>query len=263
MADGHTSTLRRFATPEADPASAIGLRPSHPAAVHGLTIFPKSVVHPDDGERLFVSGHNNPKLGAVVQKGPLKGFPIYHLTLVERATCPRSGAQWLGCYGNAMPYARRNDATDVGRLWVAIEHELGVLSRAHPGGFLVRLHTLGDFFSVEYVGMWRDWLERWPALHVFGYTACRMDAEDEGERAVGEAVCDMNMASPRSWIRWSGQADMLGAVVLDEPSDDPGIIMCPAQTGKTECCATCALCWSSAGPVLEKAIGFLRHGMRR
>jgi hypothetical protein len=262
MPDGHDHSQRRWGTPSVEPGEAIGLRPSHPAAVHGITIFPKSVAHPDDGERIFVSGHNNPKLGAVVTKGKLKGFPIYHLTLQERATCPRSCAQWLSCYGNAMPYARRNDATDVARLWVAIEHELGVLSRAHPGGFLIRLHTLGDFFSVEYVGMWIDWLNRWPALNVFGYTACNAGTEDEGEAAVGEAVHDLN-DHERALIRFSSaEPGMFGACVFDEPSTDPDVIMCPAQTGKTECCATCALCWS-AGPILEKSIGFLRHGMRR
>ena len=263
MADGHSSTVRRHASIAPTPERVVGLSPSHPAAVHGRTIFPKSVAHPDDGERIFVSGHNNRKLGAKVMKGPLKGMAIYQLSLEERATCPRSCAQWLTCYGNAMHLARRNDASDVGRLWVAIEHELGVLSRRHPEGFLVRLHTLGDFFSVEYVEMWRDWLERFPALNVFGYTACHMNAEDDGEAAVGDAIGLLNEESGRSFIRYSGVKDMLGAVVVDEPSDDPDILMCPAQTGKTECCATCALCWADAPSVLEKAIGFLRHGMRR
>ena len=38
----------------------------------------------------------------------------------------------------------------------------------------------------------------------------------------------------------------------DQRSD--GSIVCPAQTGKTQCCATCALCWTT-----KKNIAFLRH----
>ncbi len=36
--------------------------------------------------------------------------------------------------------------------------------------------------------------------------------------------------------------------------DDPQSIPCPAQTGATDCCATCALCWQS-----DRSIAFKRH----
>ena len=34
----------------------------------------------------------------------------------------------------------------------------------------------------------------------------------------------------------------------------PLAIICPAQTGATDCCATCALCWNSV-----RSIAFRRH----
>jgi hypothetical protein len=45
------------------------------------------------------------------------------------------------------------------------------LQTQHPGGFLVRLHVLGDFYSVRYAELWHEALEAYPALHIFGYTA--------------------------------------------------------------------------------------------
>jgi hypothetical protein len=68
----------------------VGLRQDHPAAVEGRTIFPRSVVGAADSPRLLVSGHNNSKLGKEVLRGSRAGWPIFHLTLEERATCPRS-----------------------------------------------------------------------------------------------------------------------------------------------------------------------------
>jgi hypothetical protein len=35
----------------------------------------------------------------------------------------------------------------------------------------MRVHNLGDFYSVEHVELWRTLLERHPALRVWGYTA--------------------------------------------------------------------------------------------
>jgi len=257
----HNHTLRRFDTPEARPDEVVGLRDDHPAVIEGRSIFPKSVAHPDDDERILVSGHNNPKLGKVVLKGPMKGFPIYHLTLEERRTCPRSCRMWSGCYGNTMPFARRNDAWTGTRLFVALDHELGVLQRQYPGGFLIRLHTLGDFFSEQYVAAWRGWLEDFPALHVFGYTSCSPMAAEPNERAIGQAVAQLaNENWERFAIRLSGaEPGPARAVVVEGP--DSRLVMCPAQSKDSECCATCGLCWAPA--LREKAIGFLRHGMIR
>ncbi len=255
------STLARFAGIAPDPENVLALRDDHPAILEGRTIFPNSVVGAFDSPRFLVSGHNSSKLGRDVRKGPWRGMPIFHLTLEERATCPRSCLQWATCYGNAMPYARRHDHTDPDFL-PALKAEIVTLARQHRDGFAVRLHSLGDFYSVAYVQMWADLLDALPNLRCFGYTARREDADDEESRRIAKAV---RWLTDQAWdvfaIRMSGRGGPQGAVVVDSAAEAGDAILCPAQTHRTEACATCALCWSSAAH--DKAIAFLRHGMKR
>lgn len=260
---GHTHTLRRFAGKAVEPSRSHGLSKTHSAVMNGHTIFQKSVVDPEDSPRLFVSGHNNPKLGKQILKGPMAGFPIYQLTLEERATCPESCHMWSDCYGNAMPFARRHDASNPQDLIRALHAELGQMQAAHAGGFMIRLHTLGDFFSVEYVEFWELALRHFPALHCFGYTSNWYGSPNEDERAIGRAILSLTRTEwDRFAIRFSLEASVeQSAVVRDTKSDHPNVIMCPAQTKDSECCATCGLCWAPA--LRKRSIGFLRHGMKK
>lgn len=98
MAVRQMARLARFKPVHNDPADAVGLKPGHPALHEGRTIFPKSVIAAAESPRLLVSGKNNPKMGEVIVKGSRAGWPIYHLTLEERATCPRTCAQWADCF---------------------------------------------------------------------------------------------------------------------------------------------------------------------
>src|SRR5262249_7429238 len=77
------------------------------ALVEGRTVFPSTVHNADEGGTLLKSGHNNPKIGRKVLKGHWKGFPIFMLTLEERATCPRTCKLWRACYGNNMHLSDR------------------------------------------------------------------------------------------------------------------------------------------------------------
>ena len=43
----------------------------------------------------------------VVTKGRWRGYPVFTLTLEERATCPSYCEQWDECYGNNMPFGAR------------------------------------------------------------------------------------------------------------------------------------------------------------
>jgi hypothetical protein len=90
----------------------IVLNASHPAILDARTIFPTTVNevgHPRL-KRLLKGGENSRKIGKTVTKGKLKGFPIFTLTLEERATCPRTCEVFDSCYGNGMPYAQRHQA---------------------------------------------------------------------------------------------------------------------------------------------------------
>jgi len=246
---------RRFRTlSNNDPATVTGLPEGHPALVEKRTLFPSSVVTPAQSERLLVSGEHNRKLGDRIVKGPWKGMPLFHLTLEERKTCPEACFNWRTCYGNGMPKARRHSTEEIeARLIV----ELVDLGRRYPGGFVVRLHTLGDFFSVDYVDLWKRALLKVPPLHVFGYTAHPRDSE------IGQAIYDQTCLSwDRFAIRFSSKDPApQGATTIfrrPESATVPEGIVCPAETGATDCCGTCGLCWAPGAR--DKTIVFVAHG---
>jgi hypothetical protein len=218
-----------------------------PAYRTGRTIFPSRVFDPDEVKRVLKDGHQSRKIGKTVAKGPRRGWPIYTLTLEERATCPRNCLAWAVCYGNNMQAAERIVAGPA--LEKALWNELLALQFVHPSGFMVRLHVLGDFYSLDYVRFWTRALEAFPALHVFGFTAHDPTSE------VGAAIMYLaNTQWDRFAVRFSGLADReLGSVLEGNPGFDQAV-QCPAQTEATDCCATCGLCWHS-----RRTIGFARH----
>ena len=242
------SGQRRFLGRAHDERTApLVLKPHHPAYREGSTIYGATVRPAMEVERLLKSGEHSRKVGGEVTKGRWRGFPLVTLTLEERETCPRSCAQWASCFGNHMHMATR--IADDGTLTRRLFGELAALNVRHPRGFGVRLHVLGDFYSLEYVAFWREMLELLPALHVFGFTA----------RAPGEPIGDVLQAirtdhRARFAVRTSGAGGGTGgAEVVDRPEEATGIL-CPAQRDPHRCCATCALCWQS-----DRTITFLRH----
>lgn len=228
----------------------VALSPRHPAVLEGHTAFP-SMVRDVGGEALLKSAENSAKIGRVVMKGVWKGFPIFTLTLEERASCPKTCALWGGCYGNNTPFARRfRHGPDLER---RLALEVAALELKHPRGFVVRLHNLGDFYSWTYVDVWRELLDRHPALHVFGYTA-HVDPETD---IIARSLIYMSRTRWRRFaMRFSnGWAKVATTVTVEHEAGAPAdAILCPAQMEKTESCATCALCWST-----RRRIAFLRH----
>lgn len=234
--------------------SSVTLHPTHDAVREGRTLFPSTVVNAEDSPRLLVDGYNQRKIGRRITKGDWAGMPIYTLTLEERATCPRSCKQWLACYGNNMHFSRRHRLDE--DMIVHLYDEIEAKAAQHPHGFVVRAHILGDFGSPDnaelamtYVRMWRLVLSEFPALHMWSYTAHHPDGE------IGQLIRALNANFPdRCRVRFSGH-DLggEGAVVIDRPEDSQHVI-CPAQTDRTDCCATCALCWS-----MDRTVEFLKH----
>lgn len=200
-----------------------------------------------------MSGHNNVKIGRDVRKGKLfRGYWIFTVTLEERATCPRSCFHWTTCYGNNMPWAKRLDHRDPAALQAALAAEIDrEVHRKGRKGVLVRLHALGDFFSEEYVGFWYAMLATYPTLAVFGYTA--HDPFSDIGRCIDRTKRQFGR---RFAIRWSnGFAPIDSALPIQHESDVPkGAFVCPEQTGKTTCCATCGLCWNTS-----KNVAFVEH----
>jgi hypothetical protein len=240
----YAGPLRRHVSPKGTKRPPL-LSVNHPALVEGRTLFPSTVTAVADSPRLLVGGHKSRKIGKRIIKGRWAGMPVYTLTLEERATCPKSCLQWAGCYGNSMNWARRHRAGP--DLETMLAREVASLARKHRRGFAVRLHVLGDFYSVGYVRLWATLLALHPQLHIFGFTA----RDPMGE--IGAEVIAM-LDLDRCWIRFSGyDADGLGALVIRNARESRSVV-CPAQTGKTECCSTCGLCWS-----MDRTIEFLAH----
>ena len=214
------------------------------------TRFPTRLLRVADMSSILVSGHSNVKIGRDVRKGKLKGYWIFTLSLEERATCPRSCAHWRSCYGNAMPFAKRVDHTDPAFL-PALADEIERLLKKHKRGVLIRLHALGDFYSAEYVDFWRRMLDEHANLSIFGYTA------RNNEDPIGEAVIRLRH---QRWDRFAirssnGARHNKATVSIKTEADCPAsAFVCPEQTGKTICCATCATCWSTT-----KTVAFLEH----
>ena len=219
------------------------LPPDHRAMVNAKTLFPHMVV--DSGDAPLKSGAHQRKLSGMVTKGEWRGNPIYSLSLEERATCPRSCKEFATCYGNSMPLAKRMKHGEA--LEDALWDQLYNLNRQSP--FVVRLHLLGDFYSVDYVHFWHRALKAFHGLRIFGYTAWQRGTP------VGDAVEELRTKRWKTFaVRTSGAQDGPRTIVIDKPSDRGDAIICPVETGRATSCGTCSLCWAS-----KKPVAFLRH----
>ena len=221
------------------------LSPDNPALKSGRSIFwAKQLKAPNEVKRMLQPASMNAKLGAgktTITKGAWKGMPLYQLTLEERKTCPKTCQQWTNCYGNNMPFGNRIDHED-NDFYTELSREISELGSKHPAGFVIRLHVLGDFFSVRYVKFWAKALKKHPELRIFGYT------HRSKVSAIGKRIEVLNQ-DPRFWVRWSDASGEMSANV-DKPDGTLGEgIHCPQQTLKTASCLTCALCWSVKLPI--------------
>lgn len=212
------------------------------------TRYTRSVRPPPDrppSSGLFVvkPSATNGKLGrggSMITKGPFRGLPLYSLTLEERATCWSGCQNWTRCYGDNMPFAHRYEPGP--DLEMAILCDLLGLTDRHPRGFVMRLHVLGDFYSVEYVDFWRTQLVDFPNLRLFGYTHWPPGTP------VGDALTQLVRDYPMqaAFRRSDGDkhADPLPVAVTisRDAAAAPGTVVCPEQTGRTISCTTCGLC---------------------
>ena len=242
---------RRFPSHTIENKSVSLPRLDHPALSEGRTIYPSTVVPVEGLLNVLISGENSRKIGSHITKGPAKGFPIFTLTLEERATCPLSCRHWRSCYGNNLHLSKRivhNPAFEH-----RLELELGILQSRHPRGFAIRLHVLGDFYSVEYVRLWHRFLGQFPSMMVFGFSA-RWDCNND---PIAAELVPLVMANwGRFSIRFSNAPiKECSTVSIEYPTQKPrDATICPAQIGKTDSCGTCGLCWHSRAPV-----AFLQH----
>ncbi len=210
------------------------------------TLYKKGIKRPMEAKNILKPGANNKKLGRKVLKGKWKGAYIYSLTLTERATCPTSCHHWDDCYGNNMPFAHRFEHGPL--LQDKLHSEVAALCQKHDK-VAIRLHVLGDFYSIEYVRFWDALMCVHPNLHVWGYTA-RTDS-------IGREVMALNLRYPERWaVRISSNQESTDpmAIFAAEESFEGKSFDCPEQTGKSASCGDCGACWQSS-----VTVRFLSH----
>lgn len=207
------------------------------------TLFKKSVIQPHreytyTRPRALKPGYSSAKLGFHVKRGKWDGAKIYSLSLEERETCPSTCHMWKTCYGNNMPFAKRMKHGP--ELMEAIDTDLSALCCNGDELVVVRLHILGDFYSVEYVEFWEEKLDEYPNLRLFGYTAHPRNSD------IGRAVYYLGW--DRAAIRFSGSGlPMFGAEVGGELG-----FPCPEQAGTSPNCGECTACWEATKTVRFK-----------
>jgi hypothetical protein len=221
----------------------------HPAMIGMRTIYPNTVRSANAGEWVLKSGVNSQKLGDKIGKGDWAGSPLFSLKLEERKTCPATCQQLAHCYGNNMGRRTTRWNVDVA-LYTRLRVELDALSYRHRS-YVIRLHDLGDFASVEYVKFWLDALNRHLGLKLYGYTHWPRDSE------VGAAIEAESDKWNRFRIRFSD--NHLGPrtihVIPDRGQQAKhrlGIV-CPADRTRPQVtCGSCALCINSMVPIVLK-----------
>lgn len=240
---------RRFTRHTPPFEKVMRLAHGHPALRDRTTVYRARVQDPE-GRRLLMSGEHSRKIGGAVVKGRWAGMAIYTLSLEERATCPADCSHWADCYGNKMNWSVRLRAGPA--LERGLVDEVAMLARRHPRGFVVRLHVLGDFYSTGYVDLWHGLLDEHPALRVYGYTARDPVGDPIGQRLDSLSAARWDRFAMRFSNRWR---EARSAVTLWQPGAVPASagVICPAQTGRSECCGSCALCWQTTKNIFFQA----------
>ena len=230
------------------------LSPDHNAIVNSTTLYQKNIHEVDSYPHKVIKASTNKKLGRKVLRGKLNGYPMYTLTLVERETCTNACEHWADCYGNNMPFGHRFKTKG---LMPRLKLELDALDKKHPNGYLVRLHILGDFYSVLYVKFWETQLHNRPALNIYGYSRHHYGSTNTSKpsRDIGQALLDLrdNIGFERFAVRFSSlPSDTLSANT--EHNSTANAITCLVQVDKSDSCGDCTLCWTT-----KKPITFLDH----
>lgn len=215
-------------------AKPLILSPGHRALIEDRTMFPSRVRSARDCDRILIPGEMNSKIGGVWSYY-WPGVRIFSLSLEERATCPRTCLQWRSCYGNRQRFTIRVRADQ--HLMRKLEAELAVLAYRF-GKFSIRLHQLGDFYSVEYTRFWLKQVERFPGLRVFGFTARARTSP------IGRLIEDASAKWDRVRIRFSNDDGPRSSRVIEGAPDrkTDGWSTCLAELGTKPNCAECGAC---------------------
>jgi hypothetical protein len=227
------------------------LQPAHTR--YRKSVLPVPSTPATSGLFVLKDGHTNVKLGRDVTKGRYRGMRLFSLTLEERATCWEGCQNWTRCYGDNMPFACRYEPGPALERALAADVDRLAHGKRTRTGFVVRLHVLGDFYSVDYVARWAELLDQYSALHLFGYTHWRHT------HPIGAAVAQLAQRFPeRAAFRRSDQT--LDDVTAGDPLPTATtisvhqaipnrLVLCPEQRALTPSCAACGLCMNTQTPI--------------
>ena len=233
---------------------AMELNTNHKAIVNATTLYNGSKLTIRDVTNYkfkVLKTSTNIKLGKKVTKGKLKGMKMYTLTLIERETCTDECEHYKDCFGNNMHVAHRFEVNDA--FMLRLESDIHATARLNPNGFLVRLHILGDFESVEYTLFWERMMIHYPNLYVYGYSRNHIDSKYSHVRDIAKELIRLRSKYQDRWaVRFSNKLDEEYSANSRDITDKG--ITCLAQVKASVSCSDCTLCWSS-----KKAIGFITH----
>ena len=178
------------------------LKSTHSAIVNGHTMYKKNLYNAFDYKHDVIKKSTNAKLGKKILKGIWKNHRMYTVTLEARATCTDECEHYLDCYDNNMPFAHRFKANQALVDKMAIE--LDKLDKKHPLGYVVRLHILGDFYSVAYVKWWKKQLQTRPNLKIYGYSRNHVTSKYAKVRSIAKEIVKVRLQfADRFKIRFS------------------------------------------------------------
>jgi hypothetical protein len=250
---GHTRPLKD------QPAAPLSRK--HDAIVFNRPRFPDMVREPTDADTVLKSGQWNEKIGAEIFVGDWTGSPLLDLTLPERTTCPITCRHWLDCMGNSMPWPIRWQPGPA--LWRKLRMEVADLAKQHPNGFAIRLHILGDFADLDEVALWRELLEQYPNLRIFGMSARHfVDTDPIAAELVEMARQSLALGKEgRFRMMFSDAPASLGvkttmSVQMAAEGLARGATPCPEQRALVKNCGACGICLS---PYSTKPISFEDH----
>lgn len=204
---------------------------------------------------------------AVERTGNAKVGPV-SVTMASQASCP-SDCPWLhsGCYAESGPQgihtSRLNKSTDTDAELIARTEARAILGLS--GTRPLRLHVVGDCRTSNAARILGYAVTKY-MQPVWTYThAWRTVARDAWGRISVLASCET-----AAQVREAHKRGYATALVVAEHTSDSAytvdgikVVPCPQQTGKSENCTTCRLCWDDGKlKAIGATIGFSAHGAR-
>ena len=233
---------------EFKPTTPYGLKVLKPAT--NVSKLSRTTFEYDRPKKFMKSAKHN---SLIIQKGRWKGSRLFFLSLPEGQTCPDScplntapTRRWgkghpEPCYGVHMPLAKRYDPYAKGFM-NALSDDISLLASKYK--FVVRLHELGDFFSIDYVNFWVNSLEETPNLNIYGYS----HRDDD----IGLALDESFQKHPKRFVIMNSSETH--TTNIRPPSfvgERSGNVTCPYETSppNTKSCITCMLWGQGSIPI--------------